>query len=232
MVAQSGPYATRPGRRYPVGATVEDDGVNFSVYSRHATGGELLLYETALSAEPFQVIRLDPEVNHTFFSWHVLVVDLPPGTHYAWRMEGPFDPRGNGWRFDSAVELVDPWARAVNICDWDRWQRAHTGVRPHDSLRAAVLADDYDWEGDAPLQVPSEQMIIYEMHVGGFTRHASSGVRFPGTFSGVIEKIPYLKALGITHVELMPVMAFDVQDVPEQVWDMGLVNYWGYSTHS
>jgi len=232
MIAQSGPYATRPGRRYPLGATVEDEGVNFSVYSRHATGGDLLLYETAPSAEPFQVIRLDPEVNHTFFSWHVLVVDLPPGTHYAWRMEGPFDPKRNGWRFDPAAELVDPWARAVNTCNWDRWERQRDGVRPHDSLRAAVLVDDYDWEGDAPLQVPSEQMIIYEMHVGGFTRHPSSGVRFPGTFSGVIEKIPYLKSLGITHVELMPVMAFDVQDVPEQVWDRGLANYWGYSTHS
>jgi isoamylase len=232
MIAAAGPYATRPGRRYPLGATVEDEGVNFSVYSRHATGAELLLYEAALSPEPFQVIHLDPEVNHTFFSWHVLVVDLPPGTHYAWRMEGPYDPKGHGWYFDPRVELVDPWGRAVNTCNWDRWQRQRNGVKPHDSPRAVVLADDYAWEGDTPLQVPTEQMIVYELHVGGFTRHPSSGVRVPGTFSGVIEKIAYLKALGITHVELMPVMAFDVQDVPEQVGDRGLSNYWGYSTHS
>jgi glycogen operon protein len=229
---ESATYATRPGRRYPPGASVEDDGVNFSVFSRHATGAELLLYATAASPAPFQVVRLDPEVNHTFFSWHVLVVDLPPGTHYTWRMEGPHDPQGNGWRFDSQVELIDPWARAVNTCGWDRWRRQREGVRPHDSPRAVVIAEEYDWEGDAPLRTPPEEMIIYELHVGGFTRDPSSGVRHPGTFAGVIEKIPYLKSLGITHVELMPVMAFDEQDVPEQVWDLGLRNFWGYSTHS
>jgi len=227
-----GPYKTRPGRRHPAGATVEDDGVNFSVYSRHATGAELLLYEDAKSPEPFQIVRLDPEVNHTFCSWHVLVWDLPPGTHYNWRMDGPYDPEGHGWRFDPRVDLVDPWGRAVTTTRWDRWRRLRSGVEPHDSPRAVVLADEYDWEGDAPLYVPGEQMIVYEMHVGGFTRHASSQVRHPGTFAGVVEKLPYLKSLGITHVELMPVTAFDEQDVPEQVWDHGLTNYWGYSTHS
>ena len=226
------PYRTLPGRRYPPGATVEDDGVNFSVYSRHAIGAELLLYESAASPEPFQVIRLDPEENHTFFSWHVLVVDLPPGTHYTWRMDGPMDPKGHGWRFDPTIELVDPWARAVNMCGWDRWRRQGEGVRPHDSPRAVVLAEEYDWNGDTPLPLSSEQMIIYELHVGGFTRHPSSGVRRPGTFAGLVEKIPYLKALGITHVELMPVMAFDEQDVPEAVWEAGLRNFWGYSTLS
>ncbi len=226
-----GPYRILPGRRYPPGATVEDDGVNFSVYSRHAVGAELLLYEGAASPEPFQVVRLDPEENHSFFSWHVMVVDLPPGTHYTWRMDGPNDPRTHGWRFDPAVELVDPWARAVNPCGWDRWRRQRDGISPHDSPRAVVLADEYDWCGDSPIRVPSEQMIIYELHVGGFTRHPSSGVRHPGSFAGLVEKIPYLKDLGITHVELMPVMAFDVQDVPEGVWDAGLSNFWGYSSY-
>jgi glycogen operon protein len=232
MNPKLGPFATRPGHRHPPGATVEDEGVNFSVYSRHATSAELLLYEGAKSPEPFQIIALDPELNHTFFSWHVLVVDLPPGTHYTWRMQGPNDPKRHGWRFDPQVELIDPWARAVNNCNWDRWARQSEGASPHASPRAVVIAEEYDWDGDTPLQVPPEEMIVYEMHVGGFTRHASSGVRFPGTFSGVTEKIPYLKSLGITHVELMPVMAFDEQDVPEGVWDLGLSNYWGYSTHS
>ena len=226
-----GHYRTLPGLRYPPGATVEDDGVNFSVYSRHAVGAELLLYEGASSPEPFQTIRLDPEENHTFFSWHVTVVDLPPGTHYTWRMDGPNDPEAHGWRFDPAVELVDPWARAVNTGGWDRWRRQREGIRPHDSPRAVVLADEYDWCGDTPIRVSSEQMIVYELHVGGFTRHPSSGVRHPGTFSGIVEKIPYLKELGITHVELMPVMAFDEQDVPEAVWDAGLKNFWGYSSY-
>jgi isoamylase len=224
------PYRVLPGRRYPPGATVEDDGVNFSVFSRHATGAELLLYAGAASEAPFQVIRLDPQHNRTFFSWHVLVVDLPPGTHYTWRMEGPNEPHAQGWRFDARVELVDPWARAVNVSQWNRWRRQREGVRPHDSPRAVVLAEEYDWEGDKPLRLPTEQTIVYELHVGGFTRHPSSGVQYPGTFSGLIEKIPYLRELGITHVELMPVMAFDEQDVPEQVWDAGLRNFWGYST--
>jgi len=230
MPASNAPYPVLPGRRYPPGATVEDAGVNFSVYSRHATGAELLLYESATSPEPFQIIRLDPRTNHTFFSWHVLVQGLLPGTHYTWRLEGPNDPHGHGWRFDPNIELVDPWARAINVAGWDRWRRQHRGVQPHDSPRAIVLAEEYDWEGDTPLHLPSEQMIIYELHVGGFTRHPSSGVRHPGTFLGLIEKIPYLKELGITHVELMPVMAFDEQDVPEEVWKAGLRNFWGYST--
>jgi len=231
MSRLSDPYETHPGRRHPAGATVGEEGVNFSVYSRHAKGAELLLYEDAHSPKPFQIIRLDPEINHTFFSWHVLVVGLPLGTHYTWRMDGPNDPQGHGWRFDPRAELLDPWGRAVTTDSWDRWKRRCKGIEPHDSLRAVVLADDYDWEGDTPLHLPDEQLIIYELHVGGFTRHASSGVRSPGTFAGVVDKIPYLQSLGITHVELMPVMAFDVQDVPEQVRDKGLTNYWGYSTY-
>ena len=226
------PYVIRPGRRYPPGASVEDNGVNFSVFSRHATGAELLLYAAADSPEPLQTVRLDPEVNHTFFSWHVLVEDLPFGTHYSWRMEGPRDPSGHGWRFDPGIELIDPWARAVNLGAWDRWRRQREGARPHDAPRGVVIADDYDWEGDVPLAIPPEEMVIYELHVGGFTRDPSSGVAHAGTFRGLTEKIPYLQSLGITHVELMPVMAFDEQDVPEPVWERGLRNFWGYSTHS
>jgi isoamylase len=92
--------------------------------------------------------------------------------------------------------------------------------------------DRYDWEGDIPLRISSEKAIIYELHVGGFTRHPSAKVTYPGTFSGMIEKIPYLEQLGITHVELLPIMAFDEQDVPRKTYNLGLKNYWGYSTHS
>lgn len=232
MTATTAGHPVLPGRRYPPGVSVEEEGVNFSVYARHATGAELLLYEGADSEEPFQVIRLNPEIHHTFFTWHLLVVDLPPGTHYTWRMDGPCEPSRHGWCFDPITELVDPWARAVSTDHWDRARRCGKGVRPHDSIRGVVLAEEYDWEGDQPIQVASEDMVIYELHVGGFTRHPSSGVRYPGTFSGIVDKIPYLQSLGITHVELMPVMAFDEQDVPAGVAAKGLSNYWGYSTHS
>lgn len=225
-------YSILPGRRYPPGASTTDEGVNFSIYSRHASGATLLLYADGSSDEPFQTIELDPELNHTFFSWHVLVVHLPPGTRYTWRLQGPYDPGGNGWMFDPQVDLVDPWARSVDARCWERAQRCRDGARAHDSIRGIVLADHYDWEGDQPLRIPSEDMIIYELHVGGFTRHPTSGARHPGSFLGLIEKIPYLQWLGITHVELMPVMAFDEQDVPEAVGGAGLSNYWGYSTHS
>ena len=226
-------YKTRPGRRYPAGANVEEEGVNFSVFSRHATSAELLLYEGCESDRPFQVIHLDPEINHTFFTWHVMVEDLPPGTQYTWRMDGPRDTKGGGYRFDPRRELLDPWARGV--CDnmWDRAKESREGPIPHQGMRAVVVADDdYDWEHDEPLRIASEQTLVYELHVGGFTRHPSSGVTHPGTFSAMIEKIPYLKSLGISHVEIMPVMAFDQQDVPAQVADHGLHNFWGYSTHS
>ncbi len=228
-----GLYSIQPGRRYPAGVSVEEDGVNFSVYSRHATGAELLLYEECYSERPYQAIALDPVVNHTFFTWHVLVKDLPPGTFYTWRMDGPGDTEYSGFRFDSRRELLDPWARAV--CDgfWDRAEISSGTAKPHQSMRAVVVADDeYDWQGDESLRIPTEQMIIYELHVGGFTRHPSSGVVHHGSFKGLVEKIPYLESLGITHVELMPVMAFDEQDVPSQVDAQGLGNFWGYSTHS
>jgi glycogen operon protein len=139
-----------------------------------------------------------------------------------------------GRRFYPHKELLDPWARAV--CDrlWDRRRSADPDAA-HNGLRAIVVE---------PLSVPSPEdpshvgdadltgAVIYELHVGGFTRHPSSGVAQPGCFSGLKEKIPYLKELGVTHVELLPVMAFDEQDVPRIVSERGLSNYWGYSTHS
>jgi glycogen operon protein len=226
-------YAIRPGSRYPAGATVVAEGVNFSIYSRHATQVELLLFHAADSPQPFQVITLESRIHRDFFFWHVLVVDLPVGTHYAWRVDGPDDVRQSGFRFDRNKALLDPWARGVSTLLWDRGRACLPGDNTATSMRAVVTATDYDWEGDEPLGcIRPERTIIYELHVGGFTRHPSSGVQAPGTFRGMIEKIPYLMELGVTHVELMPVMAFDEQDVPAGVARRGLRNYWGYSTHS
>jgi len=225
-------YKTRPGWRYPPGAKVDEGGVNFSVFSRHATSVELRLYESAQSPAPFQVVSLDPEKNRTFFFWHVYAEGLRPGVFYAWRADGPGNTKETGFRFDKDKDLLDPWARAVSDSIWDRQYASVPGDNAMCSMRAIVVEEDYDWEGDEPVRHRPEEAVIYELHVGGFTSHPSSGVLRAGTFSGLVEKIPYLKELGITDIELMPVMAFDAQEVPENAASRGLSNYWGYSTHS
>lgn len=224
-------YATRPGSWHASGASVADDGVNFALFSRHATRVELLLYEAADSAEPFQVIELDPDENRTFFVWHVFVEGLPVPVHYTWRVDGPDDTAESGHRFNARKELVDPWARAVTDAVWDRRRASDPQDAGRTSPRAIAVSCDYDWSGERPVARGLEGAVIYELHVGGFTRHPSAGVRHPGTFAGLMEKIPYLQDLGVTHVELMPVMAFDEQDTPPGLLERGLKNYWGYSTY-
>ena len=226
-------YQIRSGSRYPMGATLLADGVNFSIYSRHATHVELLLFAAADSREPLQVIPLEARLHRMFFFWSVLVIDLPVGTHYAWRIDGPDDVHQSGLLFDREKVLLDPWTRCVSDTLWQRAAAAGPGSNMATSMRSVVHSVEYDWGDDETLGcIRPERTIIYEMHVGGFTRHPSSGVSQPGTFLGVIEKIPYLRELGVTHVELLPVMAFDEQDVPAGVAELGLGNYWGYSTHS
>ena len=203
----------------PPGANYTPEGVNFSVFSKSAKRVELLLYEASDSTEPVQIVALDPNTNRTYFFWHVLVEGLPAGIHYTWRVDG-------------GEELVDPWARAVTDSVWARRRTiSGAGGRPN-SIRGVVTAER-ERLGRPSSRLPGlEGAVIYELHVGGFTRHPSSGVQHPGKFPGLIDKIPYLKDLGITHVELLPVMAFDYQDVPPAVEARNLRNYWGYSPHS
>jgi glycogen operon protein len=228
-------FSIKPGHRYPVGATASRDGTNFCVFSRHATRLQLLLYKQPDSPDPFQIIDLDPETNRSFFFWHVFVVGLTgrEKISYTWKADGP-NNHAAGFRFDPDMELLDPWARATTDLLWKRkYNRDPSSKKTASSMRALALPENnYDWQGDKPLRQPCEQEIIYELHVGGFTRHPSAGVAHPGTFAGIIEKIPYLQELGITAVELLPVMAFDEQDVPDKARDLGLTNYWGYATHS
>ncbi len=226
-------YKLKHGSSYPTGCKLNSGGVNFSIFSRYAEQAELLLFDSADCDEPFQIIPLQKEINRTFYSWHVYVCRLPAGTWYSWRMDGPNHVRESGFRFEKDKHLVDPWARAVSQKRWSRKAACKPGDNTRTAMRCVVVDDDnYDWEGDKPLRISSEKSIVYELHVGGFTKHPSSNVANPGTFAGLIEKIPYLKQLGITHVELLPVMAFDEQDVPRNTYDIGLKNYWGYSTHS
>lgn len=226
-------YAFKRGHTYPSGATKNSGGVNFSIFSRHATSVELLLFEKSDSKKPFQVIQLEKNPHKTFFSWHVYVIDLPAGTWYAWRMDGPNEPKEAGLHFDIEKLIIDPWAKVVSDINWNREAACEPGDNLQTSMRCMVIDNDtYDWETDTPLRISSEKSIIYELHVGGFTKHPSAKTKHPGTFKGLIEKIPYLKELGITHVELLPIMAFDEQDVPRGTAKLGLKNYWGYSTHS
>jgi isoamylase len=216
-----------PGRSFPLGATIVEGGVNFCVYSGRAKWLELLLFDGATDAQPAQVIRLDARTHRTYHYWHAFVPDLRPGQVYAYRAAGPFDP-ARGLRFDPAKVLLDPYARAVVVPDgYNRAIASRPGDNTARSMRSVVVdPGGYDWEGDAPLRRPFASTVIYEMHVGGFTRHPSSGVAPArrGTYAGMIEKIPYLEDLGITAVELLPVFQFDRQDCPP-----ALVNYWGYS---
>ncbi|GAB4257572.1 MAG: glycogen debranching protein GlgX [Methylomicrobium sp.] len=225
-------YRVRPGFRLPAGSTPMAGGVNFSIFSHHASKMELLLYEASDSPEPFQIVALDAKNHRDYFFWHVFVEDLPLGTCYTWRADGPNDTLFSGRRFNIRKELVDPWARTVTDTLWDRVRASNPAESGHCSLRAMVTDSRFDWQGEKKVKRGLEGAIIYELHVGGFTQHVSSKSQHPGTFAALIEKIPYLQELGITHVELLPIMAFDEQHVPRAVFDKGMKNYWGYSTHS
>jgi glycogen operon protein len=225
-------FHVAPGNWDLFGATFVEGGVNFCCFARHATRVDLLLFEEDISPQPFQVITLDPRYHRTFFFWHVLVRDLPDGTFYGWRIDGPNNPSETGCRHDYGKLLLDPWCTTVTNRIWDRERAMRPGINIDAAMRGQVVRDHYDWGDDCHCDIPLADAIIYEMHVGGFTRHPSAQVHHPGTFSAVIEKIPYLQQLGITHVELLPVMAFDIQDVPPKTASLGLENYWGYSSHS
>jgi glycogen operon protein len=191
---------------------------------------ELLLFAAHDATEPFQVIRLDPCVHKSFHFWHIFVRGLEAGTHYAFRVDGPFDP-ASGHRFNRNKVLIDPYARGNTNSLWKRSSACGSDDNLATSMRSVVIDTSmYDWEGDRPLNRPMEETIIYEMHVRGFTQSPSSRVRHPGTFLGVIEKIPYLKELGVTAVELLPVFDFDEKAVLRQLNGRSLTNYWGYST--
>jgi isoamylase len=215
------------GASAPLGATVLPGGVNFSVFSKHAVLLELLLFDDENATEPARIIPLEANRHRTYHYWHVFVPDLKPGQVYAYRAHGPFDPNRGLW-FDPEKALLDPYGLAVAVPEsYDRWAAA----RPGDNLAVAMKSvvadpDRYDWQGDRPLERPFTETVIYELHVGGFTRHPSSGVATEkrGTYAGLIEKIPYLKDLGVTAVELLPVFQFDAQDCPP-----GKTNYWGYA---
>jgi len=214
------------GQSSPLGATLYRDGANFSVYSKHATAVDLLLFDGVDDARPRRVIRID-RANRTYHYWHVFVPAVKAGQIYGYRVEGPFNPH-NGMRFNPAKVLLDPYGRGTVVPNnYSREAASIAGDNMAVAMKSVVVNPlAYDWEGDTPINRPSERTIIYELHVRGFTLHPSSGVAAQkrGTFAGLIEKILYLQRLGVTAVELMPVFQFDPQDAPP-----GRVNYWGYA---
>ena len=225
-------FRIEAGRPHPLGASPDAGGVDFSVYAADANAVTLLLFDTWNSPVPIEVIELDPEVNRTFQFWHVYVGGATPGLHYAYRVDGPRDLTGSGHRYNPNKVLIDPYAKAVTKTLWDRGRACDDSDNLDCSMRGTVIAmTDYDWEGDQPPNRPMSETVIYEMHAGGFTKSPSSGVESPGTLTGIVAKIPYLRELGVTAVELMPVFAFDESGIGGLAPDgTPLHDYWGYNT--
>ena len=203
----------------PYGSIVHDGGVQFVVFSRNATEMRLLLYDDVQDLEPVEVIAFDPANDHWGDVWSVFIPELKPGQLYHYQASGPFDP-SRGLRFDPVARLIDPYAKALA---GNFQSHADNLIRPP---KCVVVDDHFDWDGDRHLRRELSETIIYELHVRGFTNHPNSGVSAPGTYLGLIEKIPYLQSLGVTAVELMPVHEFPIDGTDGSPG--GQKNYWGY----
>ncbi|MCB1107958.1 MAG: glycogen-debranching protein [Chlamydiia bacterium] len=191
-----------------LGVIQEGNETTFSLFSKHATGVELRLFKVD-EKDPFQEVSLTKEGD----MWKVTLPSLPETFEYTYRCDGPYNPK-EGHLFNKEIDLVDPYATLLNQSPlWNGQKQALRGV--------VTPKEPFDWEEDARPMIPQEELIIYEMHVRGFTQDASSRVKHPGTFLGMIEKIPFLKELGINAVELLPIHTFNEKEPP---------NYWGYST--
>lgn len=238
-----------PGSPEPLGPTVKPDGINFAIHSQGATRLELLLFDNIADLRPSQVIPLAPETNRTGDVWHIFVEGLPNRTLYNFRADGPYNPQTDGTRFNIAKTLIDPYAPAITGDFY--WQQGdalgYDNSHPEDpdrhlkrgnvdnvggAPRCVAYRSDFDWGEDRHPDIPIEESIIYEVNVRGFTRHHSSESDLGGTYRGFIEKIPHLKELGITAVELLPIMEFDQFDGPfrDPLTGERLANAWGYNT--
>ncbi len=215
----------RIGTPLPLGATVTPRGVNFSVYSRNATQATLVLYAPGADRPTVEIPI--PDEFRVGDVYAIKIFDLHMDDfEYGFRLDGPMDP-AQGHRFDATRVLVDPMAQAIV------WRPSSTSDNEQKRIpRSRLIASDFDWGDDRPLELPVEDLVIYEMHLKGFTRHDSSGARFPGTYDAVKEKIPHLKKLGVNCVELLPIFEFDEHEFDRRDPETGrpLVNYWGYST--
>jgi isoamylase len=211
----------------PAGVTLLKEGINFAVFSRHATRVTLVIDFTPPGKRKSLRVEfeLDPQENRTGDMWHILLKSDQQNFSYGYRMDGPDNPDKTGLIFDYNTILIDPFSRLLMPRPWG--EKSQYGEIPC----CSILNHEFDWKNDRPLKTDLSETIIYELHVRGFTRDASSQVSSPGTYRGIIEKIPYLKKLGITAVELMPVTEFDENDIPflDPVSGQHLKNFWGYN---
>ncbi|MGB3401372.1 MAG: glycogen debranching protein GlgX [Microcoleaceae cyanobacterium] len=220
-------FKLRRGKPFPFGATLIPGGVNFSIYSSHAKACTLVLFKKR-TAEPMAEIPF-PDEFRIGNVYSMIVFDLDyENIEYGYRFEGEYNPEKGHW-FDSSKILSDPYAKIISGRETWGMTPDWNNIYQH---RSRIVFDDFDWENDRPLEIPPEDLIVYEMHVRSFTQHSSSGVKHPGTYAGILEKIPYLKDLGINTIELMPIFEFDEFENSRYnpVTEETLLNYWGYST--
>ncbi len=233
------------GSPLPLGATLTEHGINFSLFSRHAMSITLVIFENSSPESPFIEFPLDPQKNRTGDIWHCLIRGIGTGALYLYRADGPYIPE-KGLRYNAHKALIDPYARALtDLTNWDiNAAKAYNPEGPYSDLsfsykddiqfnpRCIVTDNEFDWQGDKPLNYPLRHSVLYETHVRGMTIHPSSEVKHPGTYRGMIETIPYLKDLGITSLELLPIHEFNERENDKINPRTGerLYNYWGYST--
>jgi glycogen operon protein len=232
----------RVGLPLPMGTYARGNGTNFSLFSRHASRVRLELFAHPTDAAATRVIDLDPSRNRTGDMWHVWVEGIRAGQLYGYRVDGPYQPK-EGHRFNFDRLLLDPFATAISLlpADFDPAWRYEPLSGDEELVRSTVdtagampkcvcTQDDFDWRGDRPLKHPWSKTVIYETHVRGLTMHPSSAAKHPGTYRGLMEKIPYFQELGVTAVELMPVQEFNERQTIRVDPQTGrpLTNYWGY----
>lgn len=221
------------GEPLPLGSSITPSGVNFAIFSKHATDVWLVLFTTGEN-DPLAEIKLDPNINRTGDIWHIRIDNLDKEVRYGYRMAADPNPNPDVLHFDPAQILVDPYAKALS--GGSAWGERYVREGDDDlelkirKRRSLIIDDEFDWSGDRQLNTPMEETIIYEMHVRGYTVDSSSGVSHPGTFIGLTEKIPYLKELGVTAIELLPTNEFEETDSDRINPETGepLLNYWGY----